>query len=90
MDTKYKIIKDAFEREGIKYSNAEFSITQYSLNTPLSFKFQSAGDLFDFLNITPDKDKDKTENVNAMIMDAGLDPENFFFVNFYKSKVAEL
>ena len=90
MDTKYKIIKDAFEREGLNRKTVVYSITQYSLNTPLSFKFDNSRDLYYFLDADAGEEGQTREKINKMIVEAGVDPESFFFVNFYKPNVAEL
>ena len=90
MEYNFKIMKDAFEKAGINISTAEFSITSYSLNTDLSFKFSNVDELLFFLGCSAPGDEKRIENINAMVVDAGIDPNSFFFVNFYKPKVAEL
>jgi len=90
MEDNFKIIKDAFEKAGISTATAEFSITAYSLNTELSFKFSNMDELLFFLGCSAPGDAERIERINAMVVDAGIDPNNFFFVNFYKPKVAEL
>ena len=90
MEDKFKIMKNAFEKAGISITTAEFSITAYSLNTELSFKFSNIDELLFFLGFSSPGDEERIENINAMVVDAGIDPNSFFFVNFYKPKVAEL
>lgn len=90
MEDNFKIMKDAFEKTGINIATAEFSITEYSLNTNLSFKFSNIDELLFFLGLSAPGDEERIENINAMVVDAGIDPNSFFFVNFYKPKVAEL
>jgi hypothetical protein len=87
MHNNFSEIEKAFEKNGIDFLSAAYSFTPYSLNTSLSFKFENLAEFILFLNI--DK-KDKIEKVQSMLTDAGLEPDRFFFVNFYKPKVAEL
>ena len=89
MHHDFENIKLAFKEAGINSKKTEFSITNYSLNTKLSFKFANAAELLLFLNVTSDNEE-KVNEINAMIVDAGVDPQSFFYVNFYKPKVAEL
>lgn len=87
MTDNFKTIKDAFAQAGVDVQTAEYSITEYSLNTSLSFKFNNVAELLLFLGVG---DAEKTEKIKAMVIEANIDPNNFFYVNFYKPKVAEL
>ncbi|MCW4470072.1 hypothetical protein OGH69_13935 [Flavobacterium sp. MFBS3-15] len=87
MTDNFKIIHDAFAQAGVDVQTAEYSITEYSLNTGLSFKFGNLAELLLFLGAT---DSERTEKIKAMVVQANVDPNNFFYVNFYKPKVAEL
>ncbi len=73
-------------------SKLDFKITQYSLNTPLSFKFHNSEEFITFLNFSsPEEiDEEKIGLINAAILEQGLDPDDFFYVNFYKKEVNEL
>ncbi|ALM50559.1 hypothetical protein AMR72_17715 [Flavobacterium psychrophilum] len=88
INENFKPVKQAFEKAGVDVKKAEFSITEYSLNTDLSFKFENLGELLRFLEVSAHSEKFKA--INAMLVDSGIDPNNFFYVNFYKQKVAEL
>lgn len=90
MHHDFETIKAAFREAGIDSKKTEFSITNYSLNTKLSFKFANADELLLFLNLNTSKDDEKVNEINAMIVDAGVDPKSYFYVNFFKPKVAEL
>jgi hypothetical protein len=90
MNNNFSAIQDAFENAGIEVANAEFSFTAYSLNTSLSFKFENISEFTAFLDLNAPKDASKIERILVMLTDAGLDPNTFFYVNFYKPKVAEL
>lgn len=90
MHETFKPIKEAFEKEGIDVASAAFSITPYSLNTKLSFKFSNADELLYFLGVSLPGDAARIEHINKLIVDAGLQPDSFFYVNFYTPKIAEL
>lgn len=89
MEDNFKTIKQAFVNAGIDIHKAGFSITEYSLNTKLSFKFENIEEFTAFLGLTP-SDTKKREDIKAMIIEAGINPDKFFYVNFFKPKVAEL
>lgn len=90
------LIKDGFieSEQHIKElgTKLDFKITQYSLNTPLSFKFHNSEEFITFLNFSSAEEinEDKIGLINAAIIEQGLDPEDFFYVNFFKKEVNEL
>lgn len=90
MKENFKIISDAFIEAGIEIKKVEFKITEYSLNTSLSFKFENLDEFFEFLQLSIPADDEKKERITLMLVDEGIDPKDFFYVNFYKPKVAEL
>lgn len=92
MKENFKTILNAFEDAGIRVRTAQFSITEYSLKTPLSFKFEDLEEFLDFLNLDSDRpvDEEKVEGIKAALTEKSINPDNFFYVNFYSSKVAEL
>jgi hypothetical protein len=90
MNEDISTIKDAFKKSGIEITTAEYSITEYSLNTDLSFKFNNLDEFLAFLDFSAREDSGKVEQVNARLLEASIDPDKFFYVNFYKPKVAEL
>ena len=90
MNENLTTIHDAFKRSGIDIATAQYSITEYSLNTDLSFKFSSLQEFLAFLEIDETKDPGRAELIKAKIIEAGVNPESFFYVNFYKPKVVEL
>lgn len=90
MKEDFKIIRAAFEEAGVNITTAEYSITPYSLNTKLSFKFNSLDELLEFLGLDKSPNDPKAEAVAATFAKESLDPNSFFYVNFYKPKVAEL
>ena len=90
------LIKNGFieSEENVKDlgSKLDFKITQYSLNTDLSFKFLNSDDLVNFLNYSSPEEftTEKIGLINASILEQNLDPNDFFYVNFYKKEVNEL
>lgn len=90
MKENFKSILESFEEAGIALSNAEFSITEYSLNTSLSFRFENLDELLDFLHINESADNERVEKIHNALVEAGVDADNFFYVNFYSPKIAEL
>lgn len=90
MTDNFKIISEAFQHAGVDVHTAEYSITGYSLNTNLSFKFSNLDEFLTFLGLALGAENAKAEKISALLVEAGIDPANFFYVNFYKPKVAEL
>lgn len=88
MNENLNTIHEAFKKSGIEIASAQYSITEYSLNTDLSFKFASLKEFLSFLEIGDDAGK--TELIKAKVLEANVNPDSFFYVNFYKPKVAEL
>ena len=90
------LIKNGFIESEEKVKNLgnklDFKITQYSLNTDLSFKFLNAEDFVNFLNYSSSEEmtKAKIDLINATILEQGLNPDDFFYVNFYKKEINEL
>jgi hypothetical protein len=91
METTFENIYALLEKEKLSLRDLRFSITPYSLNTKLSFKFNDVDDLKDFLSGGESTlSETDAQQIDKMIVDAGLKPETFFYVNFYKKKVTEL
>jgi len=88
MNENLNTIHEAFKKSGMEIASAQYSITEYSLNTDLSFKFASLKEFLAFLEIG--NDAGKTELIKAKVLEASVNPDSFFYVNFYKPKVAEL
>ena len=90
MNLNISTIKEAFKKSGIDITTAEYSITEYSLNTDLSFKFDNLDEFLAFLDFSASEDSGKVEQISARLIDSSINPDKFFYVNFYKPKVAEL
>lgn len=64
----------------------DFKFTPYSLNTKLSFRFDNAEDFFDFLEASGNVlGEAKKESIRVAITELGLNPAEFFWVNFYEA-----
>lgn len=87
MKESYQVISDALHEAGFKSSledkagPLDFKITEYSLNTKLSFRFENLQDLIDFLSQTGHAE---VEHLQASFMDLGIDPDKYFWVNFFE------
>ena len=90
MKENFKVILNAFEEAGIEMGTVQFNITEYSLKTRLSFKFENFSEFLEFLQLHESNDADKTDDVHNVIVEQGINPESFFYVNFFKPKVTEL
>jgi hypothetical protein len=90
METTFENIYALLEKEQLSVKDLRYSITPYSLNTKLSFKFNDADDLKQFLGGEDTLSETDLQEIDKMILDAGLKPNTFFYVNFYKKKVTEL
>lgn len=90
MNQNITTIKEAFKKSGIDITTAEYSITEYSLNTDLSFKFNNLDEFLAFLDFSASEDSGKVKQISARLIDSSINPDKFFYVNFYKPKVAEL
>jgi hypothetical protein len=90
MATDTTAIHQAFNDAGLEINKAGYSITPYSLNTKLSFRFDGLKDFISFLELDSTSDAVRIEEINQLIVKEGINPESFFYVNFFNPKVAEL
>jgi len=88
MNQNFTLISDAFLTAGIDTKNVEFTITEYSLNSRLSFKFNNIEELLLFLDVTAPSKREM--DIRSKFIENGIDPDKYFYVNFFKPKVAEL
>ncbi|MFT3794667.1 hypothetical protein [Flavobacterium sp.] len=97
----FKTIVDALVREGFHNLTEkkeqqgrplDFSITPYSLNSKLSFKFDNLEHFIGFLQMHQIAGlDDKTAALQATLNELNLDPNQFFYVNFFeKGKELEM
>ncbi len=93
MKESFKPIFDALARAGYKEkledetgNPIDFKFTPYSLNTKLSFRFDNAEDFLDFLQTSGNSlTEEKKGLIQAAIVELGLNPAEFFWVNFYEA-----
>ena len=98
MNAIYKDIADALIREGFhtltekkeqQGKPLDFRITPYSLNTKLSFKFDSLDHFIEFLKLHDSENiVEKTAVLQTTFNEIGLNPEEFFYVNFFEKDEA--
>ena len=63
----------------------DFKITPYSLNTKLSFKFDSLAHFVEFLRLHDVAwIEEKNAALQSTLNELGLDPNEFFYVNFFE------
>jgi len=70
----------------------DFKITPYSLNSKLSFKFESLDHFKEFLKISDgETPSEQVALLDATFLQLGLKPNDFFYVNFFeKGKEQEM
>ena len=98
MKENFKAISDALTKAGFKNSleNAkekqlDFNITPYSLNTTLSFRFDNFADFTEFLVLSNSPaSEEKLVLIHNAFAELNLNPEEFFYVNFFESKEPEM
>lgn len=90
MDENFKTIADAFVKAGVEINTADYNLTEYSLNTKLSFRFENLDEFLKFLEVNGREDSKKAEEISTMLINNAINPDSFFYVNFYEHKVAEL
>lgn len=92
MEENFKAIAKALDDAGLKSSAenktgrpVDFKITPYSLNTKLSFRFSSLDEFVSFIGQATDEPvDDKLVMIQSAFVDLGLDPSEFFYVNFFE------
>lgn len=61
----------------------EYKFTEYSLNSIFSFKFDNLNHFISFLELDAETDTQEITLLEKMFKDLGLDPNSFFYINFY-------
>lgn len=94
MNDSFKDIVDALVREGF-YTLTEkkeregrpldFKITPYSLNTKLSFRFDSLDHFIEFLKLRETDVEQKQAALQTTFNELGLKAGEFFYVNFFEA-----
>ena len=62
----------------------DFKITPYSFNTSLSFKFEHLDHFIEFLKRSENISEQKITVLQNSFIELGIDPNNFFYVNFFE------
>jgi hypothetical protein len=93
MKEEFKPVFEALIKEGfhqLPHTNPgsgkpfDFKITPYSLNTKLSFKFENLQHFIEFLKLSAIQTEEKIMLLNNTFIELGLNPAEFFYVNFYE------
>ncbi|HEY0046212.1 MAG TPA: hypothetical protein VGB44_05825 [Flavobacterium sp.] len=92
MKENFKIINEALESAGIKSSledaagnPLDFKLTPYSLNSKLSFRFENADEFVEFLqDAGTTVDEQRLTQINSAMIETNLNPNSFFYVNFFE------
>lgn len=78
-----ELIKNAFPQ--VRFSS--YKITQYSLNTKFSFKFDSLAHFTDFLHQHQSLSEENRELLGQLIQDSNIEPDSFFYINFFEDTI---
>lgn len=99
MSDNFKFILDTMMKDGFPQlpdTSPEtgkpyaYKFTPYSLNTPLSFKFENLDHFIEFLRHSEaDTSPEKLSLIHTTLLELGLDPNQFFYVNFYEDEKDE-
>ncbi len=92
MKEHFKAIADALQKSGFRTSledisgkSLDFKITPYSLNSKLSFRFESLEEFAEFIKISGSiLSEEKTNLINTALIELGIDAKDFFYVNFFE------
>lgn len=69
----------------------DFNITNYSLNSKLSFKFDHLEHFLEFLKMSQPLSQEQQNMIEATLLELNLQPNDFFYVNFFeKGKELEM
>lgn len=91
MTDRFNSIIEALSKSGFVDSTGasitkklDFKITEYNLNTDLSFKFDNVEDFKEFLrSMNSGINEERIENT---LNDFNIDSNKFFYVNFFERK----
>lgn len=96
MQETFKPILDALMKEGFHHlpeqasdnnNPFDYRITPYSLNTSLSFKFDTLDHFVEFLKLSGKPiSPEKVLLLHTALIELGLNPKEFFYVNFFKKE----
>lgn len=94
MNDNFKTIVDALIKEGFQSLTdakeaqgrpLDYKISQYSLNTALSFKFNNLPHFIEFLKLHELSHlSEKSTVLQTTLMELSIDPNSFFYVNFFE------
>ena len=79
------LIKNAFTQ----ISSLNYKFTEYSLNTAFSFKFDNLAHFIEFLKQHQSVEEQETEFLENTLKDLNLQPQSFFYINFYEENAPD-
>ena len=92
MKDSFRPISDALTKAGFRgLENAagkslDFKFTPYSLNTSLSFRFENLEEFIEFLSFSGSEiSEERNRLINNAFLELGLNPKEFFYVNFFEA-----
>lgn len=91
MSNRFNSVIAALSKAGFVASTDElpakeldFKITEYNLNTDLSFKFENATNFKEFLK--SQKSEIDEERIDSVLNEIKIDGNQFFYVNFFEKQ----
>lgn len=85
MEDKNKPVADHLIHKAFdQLQHLQYKITEYSLNSMYSFKFDNLSHFVEFLGQHQDVDDSQGELLENMFKDLNLESNSFFYVNFFE------
>ncbi|WP_432672168.1 hypothetical protein [Flavobacterium sp. SM2513] len=90
MEDKNKPVLDQLIRKAFpQVSTLTYKITEYSLNTAFSFKFDNLEHFVEFLKQHQSIEEQETELLENTLKDLNLQTHSFFYINFYEENATD-
>jgi len=84
MEDLNKPVLDQLIHKGFsQLTDYEYKFTEYSLNSTFSFKFDHLNHFIAYLELDFESEKQEITLLEKMFTDLGLDPNKYFYINFY-------
>ena len=85
MENNNKPILDQLIRKAFpQVSHLNYKLTEYSLNSTFSFKFDHLPHFIEFLEKSQTLTEQHNELLNKTLKDLNLETTSFFFINFFE------
>jgi hypothetical protein len=87
MEDKNKPVLDQLVQNTFKkLHHLEYKISEYSLNSPFSFKFDNLSHFIEFLGQHQPVEEPQKVLLENMFSELNLKPESFFYINFFEQE----